>query len=130
MCPGLIHQGVLIDPANPGRVRPQSWRDPDRQLAGQLLHVLQHAASGPVEVNVVLEDHVHVGESVFRYATDPFDAGGREQGGDDRVRDLVLDQRRAPPWPLGKDDRLHIRQVRDRIQRHLENRPHPTSHQQ
>src|SRR5437588_9808086 len=35
-----------------------SRRDPDRQLAGQLLHVLQHAASGPIEVNVVLEDHI------------------------------------------------------------------------
>src|SRR5439155_5222437 len=75
-------------------------------------------------------DHVDIGEPIFRHATDPLDARGREQGGDDRIRDLVLDQRRAPPWPLGKDDRLHIRQVRDRIQRHLEDSPHPTSRQQ
>ena len=45
--------------------------------------------------------------------------GVADQRRDDRVGDLVLDQRRAAPHPLGEDDDLRIGEIRDGVQLHL-----------
>ena len=46
-----------------------------------------------------------------------------EQGGGQRVGDLVLDDLRRLPGILGVDDHLHVREVGDRIERRSRHRP-------
>ncbi len=74
MCPGFIHQGILIDPPNTGRVGAQSRRDPGRQLAGEFLEIFEHATPRPIQIRPVFEDDVHIGDPVFRDPSDPFDS--------------------------------------------------------
>ena len=44
------------------------------------------------------------------------DVGRADQLRDDRVRDLILDQRRAAAHPLGEDDDLRVGEIRDGVQ--------------
>ena len=115
---GLVHQGVLIDPADARGVRAQFRADAFRQSGKDFREVFQRAAARPVEVGPVLEDHVDVGEAEVGEAADGLDLRRSEHGRDDRIGDLVLDDVGASV-PAGVDDDLRIGEIGNRVQRHL-----------
>ena len=119
---GLVHQRVLVDPAERGRVRAELGPHALGQARQHGREVLLGARARPVDVGAVLEDDVDVGVAEVREAAHGLDLGGAHQGRDDRVGDLVLDQVRALV-PAREDDHLRVAQVRDRVQRDVPQRP-------
>ena len=124
---GPVDEDVLQAPADAGRIRPELGRDAGRQLAGHPAHVFQDPAPGPVEVGAVVEDDVDQREAEERVGPHRLDTRGREQLGDDRVGDLVLDDIRAAVLPRGVDDHLGVGQVGDGVQRRVDDGPTPAS---
>ncbi len=110
-----VHQGVGIHPANAGCIRPQLWFGGIGQLPGHLAQVLQYPGTGPVQVGVVIENHVN--KRITEEGKTPNGLGPRhrQHGGGEGVGHLVLHHL----WRLagigGLDDHLHIRQVRDGV---------------
>ena len=122
---GPVDEDVLQAPADAGRVRAELGRDAGGQLAGHPAHVFQHPAPGPVEVGAVLEDHVDQREAEERVGPHRLDARRREQLGDDRVGDLVLDDVGAAVFPRRVDDHLNVGQVGNGVERRVEDGPTP-----
>ena len=115
---GLVHQGILIDPADARGVRAQFRADAFRQLRKDFREVFERAAPRPVEVGPVLENHVDVGEAEVGKTADGLDLRRSQHGRHDRISDLVLDDVGASV-PAGIDDDLRIGEVGNRVQRHL-----------
>ena len=87
----FIDQGILIDPAHAGRVRPEFRADAFRKARLDLRKIFEHAASGPVKISAVLEDDVDVRIAEVRETADGFDLGRPQHRSDDGVSDLVFD---------------------------------------
>ncbi len=122
---GPVDEDVLKAPADTGRVGPELRRDACRQLAGHPAHVFQDPAPSPVEVGAVIEDHVDQREAEERVGPHRLDARRREQLGDDRVGDLVLDDVGAAVFPRRVDDHLNVGQVGNGVERRVEDGPTP-----
>ena len=120
MLAALVHQGVLEHPAHPGGIRPQCGADPFRQLLAGGVQVFQHPRAGPVDIGVVLEDHIDKAQPHETLATHKADIGDTQQGGGERIGNLVFHQIRAASVPLGEHDHLGIGQIGNGIQRHLQ----------
>jgi len=65
----LVGQRVLVNPAHPGRIRPQCRSGPWRQAGLHLVEVFQHPRARPVQVGAILEQHVDVAVAKKRVAT-------------------------------------------------------------
>ena len=122
---GPVDEDVLKAPADTGRVGPELRRDACRQLAGHPAHVFQDPAPSPVEVGAVIENHVDQREAEERVGPHRLDARRREQLGDDRVGDLVLDDVGAAVFPRRVDDHLNVGQVGNGVERRVEDGPTP-----
>ena len=109
-------QGVGVDPAHPGGVRPQARGDAGGQPAGDEIEVFEHAAAGPVHVGAVFENDVDERNTEERIP--PYHTGVRyrEHGRGQGIRHLVFDHLRCLTRILRKDDDLDVRQVGDGIQ--------------
>ena len=114
---GLVDQHVHKHPTHAGGVRTEGWPGISRQVVLNRAQVLEDAAAGPVQVGAVLEDDVDKGQTEEGLPPHIRDTGRAHQGRRDRVGDLVLHQVRAAPRPIGQDDDLGVRQVRDGVQR-------------
>ncbi len=71
----------------------------------------------PIDVGAVLEDHIDEGDAEEREAAYDLRFRHREHRRRQRIGDLILDHLRRLAGILGVDDDLRIREVRDRIQR-------------
>ena len=118
----LVHESVLVDPAQARRIRTQLGLHARREAREDRREVLQRPGAGPVDVGAVLEDDVDVRVAEVGDAADGLDLRRAEHGPHDRVRDLVLDDVGAPV-PAGVDDHLRVAEVRDRVQREAVHRP-------
>ena len=121
--PGVVDERVLEDPADAGRVGSDRRVDALGQLAADALQVLDDAAARPVDVGAVLEDDVDVRDAEIGEAADRLHVRRRDERRDDRIGDLVLDQIGTAARPLGRDDHLHVRDVRHRVERRVQHRP-------
>ena len=102
-----------------GRVGPEGGPDSFRQgPAGKTVELLEHPAATPVEVHILLEDHVDAREAKERVAADGLDTGNAQQGNRQRIGDLVLHVLWGPPHPLGEHDLLVLPDVGNGIDRH------------
>ena len=119
-----IDQRVLVDPADGRRVRTDLRRDAGRELVAHAGQVLDDARARPVEVGAVLEHDVDERHPEHREAAYDLDLGRGEEGRDDRIGDLVLDQIGAPPHPLGEHDHLRVREVGKGVERRTADREH------
>ena len=126
----FIHQGVGEDPAHARRVRAEDRGGALGQPPRYLLQVFQHARARPVDVGPVLENGVDEGEPEIGKAAHGLDPRGRDEGGHDRVGDLVFDQVRAAAFPGRVDDHLHVGDVRYGVERDVPQRIHPAQGQQ
>ena len=115
---GLIHQDILVDPAQTGGVRAQFGLDPGRKVGKDARKVFQGPGPRPVDVRPVLEDHIDIGVAEVGEAPDRLDLRGAQHGRDDGVGHLVFHDVRAAV-PAGKNDDLGIAQVRDGVQGHM-----------
>ena len=108
MLAAAVDQGVLIDPAHAGGIRAQSGGDALGQAILGLVEVLQHARARPVEIGVVLEQHVDEGVAEERVAAHRLRPRDREHRGGQRIGHLVLDDLRRLAGKAGSDDDLGV----------------------
>ncbi|GBC78534.1 hypothetical protein HRbin08_02030 [bacterium HR08] len=114
--PRRIHQSILKDPSDGGHVLGQLHLHAFGQLRQDAAQILERSRARPVNVRPILEDHVHVGIAEIREAANVFHPRQSEQGADDRIRHLILDDVRAA-IPPGVDDHLRVREIGDGVQR-------------
>ncbi len=114
--PALVDERVLVDPADARRVGPELGLHPCGEARLDLRQVLEDARARPVDVGAVLEDDVDVREAEVREAPDRLHLRRAEKGRHDRIRDLVLEDVRAPV-PARIDDDLRVREIGDGVER-------------
>ena len=114
---GGVFQGVFEDPAHPGGVGAQGRTDLRRQLAPDVVEILQHPGAGPVDVGAVFEDDVDQGEAVLGEAAHHLGLGHRQHGGGQGIGDLVFDDLRGLLGEFGADDHLDVGEVGDGVHR-------------
>ena len=119
---GTVNQGIFIDPADTGRVRPELGPGRRRQLAGYLAEIFQHARARPVHIGTVLEDNIDIGIAEEGITTHIGRLGHRQHGRGQRIGHLVFHHLWRLPGKVGFDNHLHIGKVRQRIERYLPDR--------
>ncbi len=114
---GIVDQDVLEDPAEPGGVGAELGLHALGQPRQDSGEVFERARARPVDVGAVLEDDVDEGIAEVGEAAHGAHSWGAEQGGDDRVGDLVFEDVGAAV-PARVDDDLGVAQVGDGVERH------------
>ena len=111
------HDGILVDPADAGRVGADGRRHAGGKARGRAVQELQHPRARPVDVGAVLEDDVDKGDAEEREAADHlrFRHGQHRRG--QGIGDLVLDHLRRLAGVLRVDDDLGVGEVGDGIER-------------
>ncbi len=112
-----IDDGILIDPARAGCIGTDSRMNIRGQPPGNLLQVLRHARSRPVEICVVLKHDEDIRVAEHGLSTHVLHARSRKQGGHDRVGNLVFNHIRGLASPLRVNDHLHVADVGQCVQR-------------
>ena len=112
---GAVFQHVLIDPAHATRIGPERRRYPWWQELLDPSQLLEHACPRPVDVGALAEEGIREAHAEHRVAADRLHARRTLQRAHERVGDLVLDQVGAAAHPLGVDDDLRVREIRQRI---------------
>src|SRR5690606_23385972 len=129
---GQIHptrrvlERVLIHPAEPCRIRTERGRDACRQLPLQPAEVLQYSTACPVQIRVVVEDHVDERHAKERVPSHRGRARHLEHLGRDGIGDLVLDDLWRLFAVVRLNDYLYIGEVRQRLERRVPNGPDTT----
>ncbi len=125
MFAGSVYQRVLIDPAHPGGIGAELGAGGGGQIGRNLAQILQHPGAGPVEICVVVKQHIDEGVAEERVAAHRGRPRYRQHGGGERVGDLILHHLGRLARVGGLDDHLHIGEVRQGIHRGLFDRPEP-----
>ena len=112
-----VDQRVFVDPAHAGGIRAERGLGLRRQPRLHLVQVFEHARARPVGIGAVLEQDVDEGIAEERIAAHCLRARHRQHGGGERIGDLVLDDLRRLARIGGADDDLHVRQIRNGIER-------------
>jgi hypothetical protein len=109
-------EGVPKDLPKRGGVGPQGRRNTVRHRArrqrGQLF---QNTRTRPVELHIIVEDHVDAGEPEHGGAADGAHPGDPHERRRKGVGDLVFDVPRRSTRPLGEHDLLILADVRDGV---------------
>ena len=121
--PGGVDERVLQGPADARRVGAEPGLHALREPLLDGPERLRDAAARPVDVRPLLEDDVDERHPEHREAAHVRHARRRHERRDERVGDLVLDERRAPAHPLGVHDDLRVREIRDRVELHRPDGP-------
>ena len=119
----LIDDGIGKTPAEARGVGAEYGIDIGGNLVLDRLEIFEDPASRPVDIGPLLEDDIDEGAAEEGKPPDGLDLGRRQQGGRNRVGDLVLDQIGAPARPFRVDDDLRVAQIGDGIQRRIPERP-------
>ena len=119
MFPAFVHQCILKSPADARGVRSQRRSDIRRQTVGQSLHIFQDTGTRPVKIRAILENHIHKRVTEEGITAHHPNVRRTDEFGDYRISDLVFNQTGAAPFPLGKNDNLHVGQVGNGIQRRI-----------
>ena len=90
-----VHQGVLIYPPQTRGIGAELGCHPFRQTGEHAGEILRRSRARPVQIGSILKDDVHVGVAEIGEAPHRLDPRRAEHGGDDRIRDLVLDDIRT-----------------------------------
>ena len=101
-----------------------------RQSPADLLKILDDARARPVQIRPVLENDEDVGIAEHGLCPNGFDVRRGQQAGDDRIGDLIFDDIGRFTIPSGVDDHLHIRDIRQGVERYVVERPDSRKGQQ
>ena len=118
----LRHHGVLVDPADAGRVGADGRRHAGRQPRGRAVEEFQHPRARPVDVGAVLEDDVDERHAEEREAAHDLRLRHRQHRRRQRIGDLVLDHLRRLAGIFRVDDDLGVGEIRNGIERQMDQR--------
>src|SRR5216683_2314323 len=121
MCP--VNQHILEDPAHAGCVWPNHWHGTLRQASSELLNVFENTRARPVKICAVLKNYKHIGIAKHGLRSHGFHMRSGEQRCDNRIGELVLDYIGWPPGPRRVNDDLYVRNIWQRVQRNVLQRP-------
>src|SRR5277367_2790610 len=108
----LVDDGILIDPACTCCIGTNGRMHVLRQTPADLLQVLDHTRSSPVDVRSVLKNDIDVGIAQHGLCANSFDMRGSQQTGNDRVSHLVFDHIGRLACPTRVNDHLHVGDIR------------------
>ena len=111
----FVDQRIFIDPADAGRIGSDRRGRAVGQFSLHLAQIFEHPAARPIQVGVVVEQHID--ETVADKAIAAHDARARhrQHRRTDRIGHLILDDPRRLPRIGGADDDLNVRQIGNRI---------------
>jgi len=112
--PGTL-ECVPVDLAKAGGIRAETGGHAGGQHLLSDVELFQQTRPAPVEIVLVIEDHVDHGEAEHREGADRLEAGRTLQHGGERVGDLVFDVLRRTAGPVGEDELLVLADVRDGV---------------
>ena len=113
-----INQHVLEYPTHAGRVGADHRLSALGQAPAKLLDVFEDPRTRPIQISAILEDHKHIRIAEHGLGAHGFHMRCSEQGRDNRIRDLVLNDIRRTPRPGRMHNYLHIGNVWQRVQRY------------
>ncbi|MNS96702.1 hypothetical protein D3C72_1310150 [compost metagenome] len=125
MLAGSVHQGVLVDPAHPGGIGAELGASRGGQIGCHLAQILQHPGTGPVEVGVVVKQHIDEGVAEEGVAAHRGGPRHRQHGGGERVGHLILHHLGRLARVGRLDDHLDVGEIRQGVHRGLLHRPEP-----
>ncbi len=128
--PVVAGDRVLVGPAHAGGVGSERRRDAGRQALAGRGEVFEDAASRPVDVGAVLEDHVDEGDAKEGEAAHDLRLRHRQHRGRQRIGDLVFDDLRRLAGIIGVDDDLRVGEVGDRVERQVPERVEAARHRE
>ena len=123
MFSAAIHQRILKYPAHARGIRTNFRAHAGRQLALNLVQILQHARTGPVQIGAVFKNDVHVRIAKLRKTAHGLCAGNRQHGGSQWIGDLIFNNLRGLAGIAGFDNHLNVREVGQGIDWRVNNRP-------
>ena len=110
-------QVILIDPAEPGGIGSELRRHAFRHLTLEEIQPFQNPGAGEVGIDLVLEDDGGEREAEHGSGAHFLHSGESLQTGGEREGHLVFHFLRAAAHPVGIDQHLVFRQIRDGVHR-------------
>src|SRR6266700_8051300 len=113
-----VNQHVLENPTHSGGLWPNYGLRPLWQASAKLLNVFEDPRTRPVQVRPVLKHDKHIGVAEHGLSTHSFHMRSSEQGRNNRIRDLVLNDIWRASRPGRMHNNLHVGDVRQRVKRY------------
>src|SRR5882757_836229 len=123
MFAALVDDGILIHPACARRIRTDDGMYAFWQTPADLLQVFNDTRARPIEVGAIQKDNIDVGVSEHSLGADGFYMRRGKETGNDRIGHLVLYYIGWLTRPGCMNDHLHVRDVRQRVQWYMLQRP-------
>ena len=118
-----VDQDVLKHPAHAGCVGANHGARAFGHASAELLDIFENARARPVQVGAVLKNHEDIGVTKHGLRAHGLYMRSGEQCGDDRICNLIFDDARRTSRPGRMHDDLHVRDIRQSIQRNPPQRP-------
>ncbi len=122
-CVAAIDERVLKHPAHTRSVRTECGLGLRRQARLHLIQIFEHSRARPVRIGPVLKKDVDEGIAKHRITAHRLGTRHGQHGRRERVGHLVLDDLGSLAGKGCANDDLHVRQVRDGIERCPQHRP-------
>ena len=116
----VIHQCVFVNPTDAGAIGSETWFRGRGKTAGDLAEVFQDARTRPVQIRLVIEDHVDIRIPKEGIASHHTCAGHRQHCRRQRIGHLIFDNLGRLTWEFRSDDDLSVGQIGQCIQRRNE----------
>src|SRR6266849_3505045 len=126
----VIDEHILVDPTRTGRIGTDGGMDVCGKPTGNRLQILHNPRTGPIDIGPVLKHHKDVGVIEHGLRAYRFHPRRSQQGSDDWVGDLIFDDVGWLAFPIGVNDHLHIRNVRQGVQRNVAHGPDSSQREQ
>ena len=113
-------QHVFVHPTHSRGVGAQGGSDSLGQASGHVIQIFQHPAARPVQIGSIFENDVHKRETEEGIPAYCFGIGHGQHGAGQRVGYLIFHHLRCLTGIFGKNNHLHIAQIRYGIHRRLQ----------
>src|SRR6266568_8365902 len=125
-----VNERVFIDPSSASRIRTNGGMYVCGEAPGNCLQIFHNPRTGPIYICAIFENYEHIRVVEHGLCAHGFHLRRGQQGGNDRVRDLVFYVVGWLALPIGMNDHLHIGNVRQGVQRNMAQGPNPSQREQ
>src|SRR6267143_7310128 len=108
MFAALVDERVLVNPTNASGVRSDDRIDTFWQGTSHRVQIFDYSRPGPINVGTILKDDVNERFTEHRFAANKFDLRRRDKLRRDGIGDLIFNQVRRTPFPIGVDNDLNV----------------------